>query len=451
MSISPVPDLTKIPEQAEMKLFQVGIMSICFAVVALDGFDTQSIAFVAPALRESWGISPALFGPLFGAGLFGTMLGSIFLGSLADSYGRKPLLLISTGLFGVMSLLCASATSIESLGIYRFVAGLGLGGAIPNVLALVSEYAPRRVRSTVIVTTFTGFPFGAVAGGIASAKIIPVFGWESVFICGGILPLVLMPLIIIGIPESLRYLSMSKNPRDKIRKILVRMDPELAGIDLERMVPPDDHHKMVPVRNLFMQDRAAWTLLLWLLTFTTLLLAYFLVNWTPLVLVDAGLPHDKAILGVVALNLGGIIGSIILGRISDRSGPFLSLGAAYGVGAIFVAAVGFMIHSETSVLLSLIFVVGLCVFGAQLNISAVSANYYPVSMRSTGIGWNMGMGRIGSFIGPTIGGALIAYGLARGQLFLCAAAPAALACLIVILMSFNVPVDKEIKALQQNS
>ena len=250
MSISPVPDLTKIPEQAEMKLFQVGIMSICFAVVALDGFDTQSIAFVAPALRESWGISPALFGPLFGAGLFGTMLGSIFLGSLADSYGRKPLLLISTGLFGVMSLLCASATSIESLGIYRFVAGLGLGGAIPNVLALVSEYAPRRVRSTVIVTTFTGFPLGAVAGGIASAKIIPVFGWESVFICGGILPLVLVPLIIIGIPESLRYLSMGKNPRDKIRRILVRMDPELAGIDLERMVPPDDHHKKVPVRNL---------------------------------------------------------------------------------------------------------------------------------------------------------------------------------------------------------
>jgi len=432
-------DLLKIPDQAKLTSFQLGIMMICFVVVALDGFDTQSIAFVAPALRESWGVSPALFGPLFGAGLFGTMVGSIVLGSVADRYGRKPLLLISTGLFGIMSLLCATATSIETLGIYRFTAGLGLGGAIPNVLSLISEYSPRRVRSTVIVITFTGFPLGAVFGGIASARIIPQFGWESVFILGGILPLVLLPVIFIGVPESLRYLTMRKNPQDRIRKILVRIEPGLGDLNLEQVASGMDTYKRIPVKSLFTQNRANWTILLWLLTFTTLLLAYFLVNWTPLVLVDAGIPHSKAILGVVALNLGGVIGSIIIGRISDRSGPFVPLGLAYGVGAVFVAAVGIMIQAETTILLSLIFTVGLCVFGAQLNISAISANYYPVSMRSTGIGWNMGVGRLGSIIGPTVGGALVAYGLARGQLFLCAAAPAAIACLLVIIMSFNVP------------
>jgi AAHS family 4-hydroxybenzoate transporter-like MFS transporter len=183
-------------------------------------------------------------------------------------------------------------------------------------------------------------------------------------------------------------------------------------------------------------------MLLWLVTFTTLLLGYFLVNWTPLILVDAGLDHHRAIMGVVTLNLGGIIGSLVLGRISDKRGPFLAIGAAFAVGALFVAIVGLMIQSSATVLLALIFVVGLCLFGAQLNIPALAANYYPLQMRSTGIGWSMGMGRLGSIVGPTVGGALVAFGLASGQLFLCAAVPAVVACITVAAMSFNVPTQE---------
>jgi AAHS family 4-hydroxybenzoate transporter-like MFS transporter len=438
-------DLLRILDESKLRAFQISVMIICFGIVALDGFDTQSIAFVAPALRDSWNISPALFGPLFGAGLLGTLIGSIVFGSVADRVGRKPMLLASTMIFGGMTLLCATATSIEQLGLYRFIAGLGLGGAIPNVIALISEYSPKRVRATVIVITFAGFPIGAVIGGMASARIIPAFGWESVFIAGGVLPILLIPIIAVWIPESVRYLAMQEDRRheQKLKSILTRIEPGLADTGLDHISMPKARSRSIPVRNLFTQGRAAWTMLLWLLTFTTLLLGYFLVNWTPLLLVDAGLDHHQAIMGVVALNLGGIIGGITIGRISDRRGPFLALGIAFFIGAIMVGTVGLMIQSTATVLLALIFLVGLCVFGAQLNLSAISASYYPIYMRSTGIGWNMGIGRFGSVLGPTIGGALIALGLARGQLFLSAMLPAVVAGLTVIFMSMNVPAVDE--------
>ncbi|MDJ0926676.1 MAG: MFS transporter [Gammaproteobacteria bacterium] len=435
--------LQKTLDNSRLGAFQLTVIVICCAIAALDGFDTQSIAFVAPALRHTWDVPPALFGPLFGAGLFGTMVGSIALGSLADRWGRKPIIVFSTALFGVMSLLCATATSIEVLGAYRFVAGLGLGGVIPNLIALVSEYAPKRVRSTAIVVTFAGFPMGAVLGGIASSRIIPAFGWEMVFILGGVLPLILIPIILVWIPESLRYLAVSGAPMQKIDKIIARIDSTLVPVDESSIRIAGGRAEAQPVRSLFTQGRLAWTALLWMLTFTSLLLAYFLVNWTPLLLVESGVPQDKAILGVVALNLGGIIGSIIIGRISDKRGPFFVMGLAFGVGAVFVAAVGFLIESAVPVLLALILVVGLCVFGAQLNITALSANYYPVYMRSTGVGWSMGLGRVGSIVGPTVGGALIALGLARGELFLCAAVPAAIAAICIFALSFNVPPAEE--------
>jgi AAHS family 4-hydroxybenzoate transporter-like MFS transporter len=289
------------------------------------------------------------------------------------------------------------------------------------------------------VVTFAGFPIGAVAGGMVSAHIIPAFGWESVFLAGGVLPILLLPAIALWVPESARFLASLPQRAQKLHTLLLRVNPALDIDALKQHGVHAQSSRSIPVRRLFTEGRFAWTVLLWLLTFTTLLLGYFLVNWTPLLLVDAGLEHRQAIMGVVALNLGGIIGGLIIGRISDRKGPFLALTTAFFLGAIAVAAVGLMIESTAQVLLALIFIVGCSVFGAQLNLSAISANYYPVFMRSTGIGWTMGMGRFGSVVGPTIGGALIAFGLSRGQMFLSAALPAILAGIIVIFMSFNVP------------
>jgi len=433
-------DLRSVLDTSRLGALQIGAMAVCFVVVALDGFDTQSIAFVAPTLRHAWDVSPELFGPLFGAGLLGTLIGSITLGSVADRLGRKPMLLLSTALFGVMTLACATAGSIEQLGMYRFVAGLGLGGAIPNVLAVISEYAPKAIRSTAIVLTFAGFPIGAMLGGMGSARLIPAFGWEAVFVVGGALPLLMLPLIGALVPESARFLAARPERRQRLDRILRRLLPELDPQQVASIEVPAETHASVPVGDLFRGGRAGWTLLLWALTFTTLLLAYFLVNWIPLLLAGTGMDRHDAIMGVVVLNLGGIIGSFLIGRISDRKGPFVALAAAFLFGAVMIATVGLMIDSAVSTLMTLFFVVGFCVFGAQLNLSAISAIYYPLYMRSTGIGWNMGIGRFGSVVGPTVGGALVAVGFSQGEMFLTAAIPAAVAGVIVIAMRFHAPV-----------
>ncbi len=418
-------------------------MLVCFVLIALDGFDTQSIAFVAPTLRQAWSVSPEMFGPLFGAGLFGTLIGSIFLGSLADKFGRKPMLILSTLVFGLMTLCCATAESIQQLGIYRFLAGLGLGGAIPNILALTSEYSPKKVRSTAIVLTFAGFPIGAILGGMASARLIPHFGWEGVFIAGGVFPLLMLLPVLLWIPESARFLATRQGLQARLQKIINAIAPELDETALRNIQLPALSKQHIPVKQLFTEGRSVWTLLLWSLTFTTLLLAYFLVNWIPLLLADTGMDHHQAIMGVVVLNLGGILGGFVIGRISDRKGPFKALAIAFFIGAVFVASVGLMIDSPARTLLALIFAVGCGVFGAQLNLSAITATYYPISIRGTGIGWGMGLGRLGSVVGPTVGGALIAFGLSRGNMFLVAAIPATIAGLLVVVMSFYAPAQED--------
>jgi len=432
-------DLIHLIDNSQLSTFQLRAMLVCFVLIALDGFDTQSIAFVAPTLREAWSVSPELFGPLFGAGLFGTLLGSIILGSLADKFGRKPMLIVSTLIFGLMTLVCATAESIQQLGIYRFLAGLGLGGAIPNILALTSEYSPKRVRSTAIVMTFAGFPIGAILGGMASARLIPQFGWESVFVAGGVLPLLMILPVLFWVPESARFLAIRQGMQARLQKIIRAIVPEMDEAAMRDVQLPVDQAQHIPVKALFANGRAAWTVLLWSLTFTCLLLAYFLVNWIPLLLADTGMQHKEAIMGVVVLNLGGILGGFVIGRISDRKGPFKALAISFLIGAVFVAMVGLKIDSPVPTLLTLIFFAGCGVFGAQLNLSAVTATYYPIGIRGTGIGWGMGMGRFGSVVGPTVGGGLVALGLTRGDMFMVAAIPAIIAGLIVIVMSFKVP------------
>ena len=431
-------NLVEIMDKAKLGSFQVGVIIICFALIMVDGFDTQSIAFVAPALRHTWEISPNTFGLLFSAGLLGSMIGAMSLGPVGDRLGRKPVILASTLLFGIMSLLSAGSSSVEMLATYRFIGGLGLGGLLPNAIALVAEYSPRRIRSTTIVATFIGFPLGAVIGGMASARIIPEYGWEMVFIIGGVLPLILLVIAWLLLPESIKFLALKAKRLDQIASILVRLDPSLTAVAVERIRLPRNEPVKQPVKKLFMDGRAKWTLFLWLLTFSALLLTYFLVHWIPLVLVDAGIPQQKAIMGVALLNLGGIIGSIIISRISDKRGPYAAMGIAMGIAIVFIAAIGMSTPAGAAVVLTVIFLAGFTFVGAQLNISAIAAINYPVEIRSAGSGWSIAAGRVGSIIGPLIGGLLVSLHLDIDKIFLIAAVPAAVALFAIIMMSRRV-------------
>ncbi|MBL4801597.1 MAG: MFS transporter [Emcibacter sp.] len=441
----PASDLNRVLNEAKLKSFQIRVIAICLVIAILDGFDTQSIAFVAPVLKSTWMIAPEKLGLLFGSSLFGTMLGALGLGALADHVGRKTVIVFSMLVFGIMSMLCATAVNVEQLMLYRFITGIGLGGVIPNLIALTSEYSPTRVRTTAITITFCGFPLGAVIGGIASAQIIPSYGWEWVFIAGGLLPLMMMPIILLWLPESVRFLAVKKSATEKVERILKQIDPLVDFSKITWDVLDDGNassdkkkHSGNHIKGLFMDGRATWTLLLWVVIAMSLLLIYFLINWIPTTLSDAGLSHKQAVMGIVILNIGAILGSLVVSRISDRRSPFKPTIIGYIIGVFLIPVIGISADNPP-VVMTVIFFVGFFTIGAQMTLAALSARYYPPHMMSTGVGWGMGIGRIGSALGPVLGGALIAYGFDRVLLFGVAALPALIVAVTLIVMSFNTP------------
>lgn len=400
----------------------------------------QAIAFVVPELRMIWENSDTSFGLVFGAGLLGTMAGAPLLGGLSDRIGRKAMIIISTAVFGCLTLASAFAPSIWVLILLRFVTGLGLGGAMPNVIALSSEYAPARMRSTVVTATFSGYSVGAIVGGIVSARLLDLFDWRSVFILGGTLPLLLLPALLLWLPESARYLALRTGEEAKILRIVQRIAPGTGILPASPGgVLPGAGQKTSP-RQLFMKGRAYWTVLIWIALFTGLLTAYFLVNWIPSVLMDAGLSRQSAVMGTVVLNAGGIIGSLLIGRMSDKTGPFLPIGGALVLGSLVVAAIGFSSHSS-ALALAMVALAGLSVFGSQLAMPAVLARYYPTFIRGTGIGWGMGLGRLGAVVGVVTGGALMSIGLSIQALFLLAAIPVLVTSFAIWRMSKHIPLD----------
>jgi AAHS family 4-hydroxybenzoate transporter-like MFS transporter len=405
--------LESIVDVVPLSVRQVVIIGLCALVVMVDGFNTQSIAFVAPAIAAEWQVPATAFGTVFGAGLFGGLLGALFFGVLSDRAGRKPALLAAVALFALVNLLTPLATSVKVLTLTRLLAGFGLGGALPIAISLTSEYAPARLRLTLSGLMFCGFPLGAVLGGIGSVRLIPAFGWTGVFYLGGLIPVALLPFLIGLIPESVRFLSTRK-ARDRIECVLRQMqwldrwNGHLASIDARMRSP---------VASLFTEGRATATLLLWATLFLSLLLTYFLINWIPIIARQSGIGMANAVLGVAALNLGAIVGCLMLGRLADRYGrrtTFLAL--AFAFGALPVGFIG-AAHQSSAWLLSTAFLAGASSIGAQMCTVVYCASFYDTALRSTGVGWALGIGRIGSVVGPVVGGLLLRGGVAASTLF----------------------------------
>ena len=388
-----------MPVQARLEGASLRAVILCALVIALDGFDAQSIAYVAPSITADWGLKPAAFGTVFSSGLLGLTIGALLLSPAADRFGRKPLILISVLLFGVFSLATASSQTIGQLTLYRLATGIGLGGAMPNLVALTSEHAPARLKSTLVMLMFCGFPLGSVAAGFVSAPLIAGFGWSGVFIVGGVLPLLLLPVLFFALTE----------PPAAARRVAT---------------------KGSPLPELFRHGRAGMTVLLWTAFFMNLLVMYFLVNWLPSLLRGAGLSLTVAILSSTLLNLGGVVGALVLGRFLDRYNPYRILGAVYASAAlsiVFLAASG----ASATLLLTAAALAGVGIVGSQIGLNAVCAQLYPAAIRATGIGWALGIGRIGSILGPLLGGVLLDRGFEAHAILLTAALPAALAALAV--------------------
>lgn len=422
-------------DRAKFGPLQFGVTALCFIIAMLDGFDTQSIAFVAPKIAEEWGLSPSEFGPIFAIGLLGLTVGAFALSPAADKFGRKTVILVSTLIFGLFALLTAFAGSMTELLIYRFVTGIGLGAAMPNIIALTSEYGPARLRATLVTVMFCGFPLGSTIGGLISTGLIANYGWESVFLVGGVLPLLLLPVLYFLLPESVRFLVAKGAPEAKIAPIVKKIDANASVAEFIEGLKHEQSSaaKGFSVFQLFREGRTPVTLLLWVAFFMNLLVMYFLVNWLPTLLKGAGLPLSMAILSTAILNLGGVVGAIALGRMIDRFSPYIVLGTAYAASAAFIALLAFG-GTNLTVLLVGAALSGFGVVGAQIGCNALTAAVYPTNIRATGVGWALGVGRIGAIVGPLVGGVLLGAGWTPQSLILLAVVPAVVASLAVFVL-----------------
>jgi AAHS family 4-hydroxybenzoate transporter-like MFS transporter len=429
---SPV-DVVDFIDRQPVGRFQLKLLLICAAVLFLDGFDTQAIGYVAPALAREWSLSKAALGPVFSAGLFGLMIGALLFGPLADRIGRKKIIVFSTLAFGIGTFATAFVSDVNSLLAIRFLTGLGLGGAMPNAVAMTSEFSPHRRRATMVMIMFCGFSVGAALGGFLAAALIPQFGWRSVFFIGGAAPLLLAPILALRLPESVRFLVLTGRAQSRVAQLLGLISPATAFAPATQFVVHEPKLTGMPVLHLFRSGRALATLLLWVVFFMSLLDIYFLSNWLPTVLADLGASISEAAVIGSMLQVGGIVGTVALGRIVDRF-SFRALALVYFIGVFAVGAIGQLGYSAVLVTIA-IFVAGFCIVGGQIAANALAAAFYPTSVRATGVGWALGIGRVGSIVGPLVGGVLLSMKWSTGEVFMTAAAAALCAAVAAFSLS----------------
>lgn len=414
------------------------VASLCGLVAMLDGFDVQSIAFAAPAIAKEWGVPADRFGLVFSAGLLGMLAGVALQGPVADRIGRKPVIVASVATFGIFSLLLIYAASLAELVVLRFLAGIGMGAAVPNFIALTSEYAPTRVKARMIVAMNAGFPLGGFIGGATSAYLLEAHGWKAIFLLGGVGPLLLVPVLIAFLPESVLF-SAERARRmgeelggQRTMKLLRAMGAKDEVIDLRMLDWSAKGQEVKPrLGAIFSDGRVAGTLCLWAAYFCSLILFYFLVSWLPTILTQAGLSQEMAVVAAAILNFGSVIGGLSLGWLADRAQISRILAMNYAIAGISCVLFGLSLESGLGVVTLLAIVLGFCCGGGQLMLNALGAVYYPTAIRATGLGAAGMAGRLGSLVGPIAGGVIIGAGASMATLFAVLIVPAAATSLSV--------------------
>jgi AAHS family 4-hydroxybenzoate transporter-like MFS transporter len=382
------------------------VAGVGFLVAMVDGYDTLMLAFIAPLISKEWALQPQTVGEIFASSYAGAALGATAIGIAADRFGRKTLLLASLALVGVFTMLCARSVNPAQLMVLRAAAGLGLGGALSTSIALIAENAPVLQRRATVTRMFLGFPIGAMVGGAVTAAVMSFLGWRGVFLGGGVCALLLIPLVVFGVTES------------------------------ERGAPAAAHvHSRRPLTELVSDGRAWATVLFCVSVFLMLLTSYFLVSWIPTVLTLNGMSAGHAAMAAVVINCGGIVGTLILSFIIGRRSPLAPVVVCLCSGAILIALLGHGVVWPGNTKFLLVFAVGLAVIGAQGCIPALGVHLYPASVYATAGGLSVACGRLGSIIGPLVGGYLVSARLGWGRLFLLAAVPALLAAIAMAVLA----------------
>ncbi|MGN0923135.1 MFS transporter [Ectopseudomonas mendocina] len=426
-------DVHTVIDGARFTRFHWMVMALCALLLIFDGYDLFIYGVVLPSIMQQWNLTPLEAGALGSYALFGMMFGALAFGTLADRIGRKKGIAICFVLFSSATILNGFASSPTEFGIFRFLAGLGCGGLMPNAVALMNEYAPKRLRSTLVAVMFSGYSLGGMLAAGVGIYMLPRFGWESMFFAAAI-PLLLLPLILWKLPESVGFL-VRQGRHEQARAILAKVDPELRIDAADQLQMTDAKGHGVAVLELFREGRALRTLCLWLAFFCCLLMVYALSSWLPKLMAGAGYSLGSSLSFLLALNFGGMAGAILGGWLGDRFNLGKVMVAFFVAAAVSISLLGF--KSPTPLLYGLIFIAGATTIGTQILLYAGAAQFYGLSIRSTGLGWASGIGRNGAIVGPLLGGALMAINLPLQLNFIAFAVPGAIAALAMAVFTLS--------------
>jgi MFS transporter, AAHS family, 4-hydroxybenzoate transporter len=426
-------NVSELIDQSRLNGFHIRVVGLCACLLFFEGFDLNAISYAAPGLAKELAISKAALGVVFSAGQLGLMLGALVFGIAGDRWGRKRVF-IACGLdFGLATLATALSSSYSMVIFWRLIAGLGLGGAAPIAITIASDYCPKRVRAALTMVMYCGYTIGGVFAGIVNAYILR-FGWRTVFYTGGAMPILLAPVLILALPESLNYLISRGTRGGEIAGILARLAPGSHSAVDSRFFMDQAYEKKLQVPELFRGGYARRTSLLWMALFVSLITLFSLTNWLPTLLTGMSVT-PKQIVAITATAQGaGLLGSIAAARLIVSWQPFRVATIGYALGATLLLVLG-KFGSSYAAFLTIYAFLYFFLIGDQNIMNAMSGHIYPPRTRATGSGWAIGIGRIGGIIGPTIAGALLALKWAPSQLFMLAALPTLATAVIIFLLA----------------
>jgi MFS transporter, AAHS family, 4-hydroxybenzoate transporter len=426
-------NVSGIIDNSPLTGFHIRVVGLCAFLLFSEGFDLQAISYAAPALAHELSIPKPMLGPLFSAGQFGLMIGALLFGIAGDRWGRKRVFIFCGLDFGLASLATALSSSYSALVFWRVIAGLGLGGAGPIAITIASDYCPRKVRAALTMIMYCGYTIGGVSAGVVNAYILRL-GWRNLFYVGGALPLLLAPVLLLTLPESLNFLVSRGTRGAEIARILGKIDPAARHSADSRFVMEQAYEKKVQVPELFRAGYARRTILLWASLFISLITLFSLTNWLPTLLGGLGITSKQVVIIMGVAQAAGLAGSIVAARLIVSYQPFRVASAGYGLVAVLLIVLG-MVGSGFGALLIANSFLYFFLIGDQNIINAMSGALYPPKIRATGSGWAIGIGRIGGVIGPSIAGALLAFHWMPSQLFIIAAIPTLATAGLVFILS----------------
>ena len=424
-------DVHELYDKASFNRFHAGVLLWCALIIICDGYDLAVTGIALPSIMKDMGVTAQNAGFMVSSALFGMMFGAIFLGTIADRIGRRKAIAICIALFSVFTAAAGFTHDPYTFSAMRFLAGLGIGGVMPNVVAQMTEYSPKKIRATMVTLMFSGYAVGGMLAALLGKGLLETYGWSSVFLAAG-LPVLLIPVILKTLPESMPFL-IRENRLDELKQIVARMEPSYRPDAGDRFaLPAQDRAEGAPIGKLFQDGRGFSTAMFWIAFFMCLFMVYALSSWLTKLMASAGYSLGSALTFVLVLNFGAVIGAVGGGWLADRFNIKYVLMGMYALAAVSITLLGFKVPTE--LLCLLVGLAGASTIGTQIVTYAYAGQFYPMAIRSTGIGWASGVGRSGAILAPIAIGTLVGMALPLEQNFMAIAIPAAIAVIAVSLI-----------------